>query len=210
MSDAPYELPMFPLGSNVFPTQVLPLQIFEPRYLELIDVVLATESRSFGVVLIERGWEVGGGDVRSDVATRVEVLQAEQVPDGRWAVVGAGVERLTVIEWLDDDPFPRALVAPRDRVDDGGAPLGELEDLLAETLGIGARLVGAEPPDLDQLASDPINRLDQMSAVAPLTPFDRQGILEAGSTSIQIERLRSALEDKLILLRSEADQRGSD
>ena len=56
-------VPMFPLGSVLFPHALLPLRIFEPRYQALLDSCLAGDGR-FGVVLIERGFEVGGGEDR--------------------------------------------------------------------------------------------------------------------------------------------------
>ena len=60
-------LPMFPLGTVLFPYAVLPLHVFEPRYRALTEHCLAGDG-CFGVVLIERGSEVGGGDTRFAVA----------------------------------------------------------------------------------------------------------------------------------------------
>ena len=85
-------LPMFPLGRVLFPHMVLPLHVFEPRYLALIDDVLAGDQR-FGVSLIERGHEVGGDDQRSDVGTVAQIVKTERLDDGRWLVIGLGVER---------------------------------------------------------------------------------------------------------------------
>ncbi|MEY2464632.1 MAG: ATP-dependent Lon protease, partial [Acidimicrobiaceae bacterium] len=62
------ELPMFPLGTVLFPSVFLPLHVFEPRYREMTRHCLDTQ-REFGVVLIERGSEVGGDDVRTQVGT---------------------------------------------------------------------------------------------------------------------------------------------
>ena len=64
MTDSPRELAIFPLGSVLFPGMPLPLRVFEPRYVAMIASVLGNAEREFGVVLIERGSEVGGGDVR--------------------------------------------------------------------------------------------------------------------------------------------------
>ena len=64
---------MFPLGSVLLPGVVMPLHIFEPRYRALARRCLEGDRR-FGVVLIERGSEVGGGDVRCGVGTRAEVV----------------------------------------------------------------------------------------------------------------------------------------
>ena len=81
-SDWPRVLPMFPLGSVVLPGVAIPLHVFEPRYRALVMTCL-TEDRLFGSVLIERGSEVGGGDVRANTGTLVRLLEAEETPDGR-------------------------------------------------------------------------------------------------------------------------------
>ena len=64
--DAVREVPMFPLGTVLLPGGILPLHVFEDRYRELTEYCLGNQT-SFGVVLIERGHEVGGGDVRASV-----------------------------------------------------------------------------------------------------------------------------------------------
>ncbi|MGN6600680.1 MAG: LON peptidase substrate-binding domain-containing protein, partial [Actinomycetes bacterium] len=103
------ELPMFPLGSVLFPGMPLPLQVFEPRYLALVSDLLAGEAQEFGVVLIERGSEVGGGDVRFEVGT-VATIVSVQVADGFIALLARGGRRFQVVRWLADDPYPRAEV----------------------------------------------------------------------------------------------------
>ena len=205
-ANASIVLPMFPLGSTVFPGQIVPLHVFEPRYRALLTELTAEGADgTFGIALIERGFEVGGGDRRVAVATRVEILQAEQFDDGRWAVVAAGVERLNIVEWLDDDPYPRARVEPRVVADNGGDSLDGVEELLMRTLDLAARNAGVAPPDGIQFSSDPQTRLDQLCALAPLTDFDRQAILEAQTSRDQIEKLSAALADKQLILRAQLD-----
>src|SRR6478609_3186788 len=106
---SPVVMPMFPLGTVLFPHALLPLHVFEPRYRLMTQRVLRGE-REFGVVLIERGSEVGGGDTRFDVGTVARVVQIAELPDGRYAVATVGLRRIRVIRWLDDDPYPRAQV----------------------------------------------------------------------------------------------------
>ena len=193
---------MFPLGSTVFPSQIVPLHVFEPRYRQLVDDVTALEVPTFGIALIDRGHEVGGGDHRVDVATRVEILQQEQLDDGRWILVAAGVERLNILEWLTDDPYPRARTGVRERRDNGGGSLDDLERLLLETLAL------AVPDDsLSELSfsADPLTRLDQLSAVAPISTFDRQRVLEAETSALQIDALDRALRDRREVLVGVAD-----
>ena len=96
---------MFPLGTVLFPYALLPLHVFEPRYRLMMRHVLDGD-REFGVVLIERGSEVGGGDTRFDVATVARVVQAAELPDGRYALATVGMRRVRVERWLDDDPYP--------------------------------------------------------------------------------------------------------
>ena len=96
-------LPMFPLGTVLLPGMVLPLHVFEPRYRQLVQDCEAGDGE-FGVVLIERGSEVGGGDVRTDVGTVAKIVQSQSLPDGRYLLATVGARRLRVERWLDDDP----------------------------------------------------------------------------------------------------------
>ena len=98
---------MFPLGTVLFPYGVLPLHVFEPRYRLLTEHCLAGDG-CFGVVLIERGSEVGGGDTRFDVGTVARIVRAGQLPDGRYVLATVGIQRL-----------PRARLAARRSVPAG-------------------------------------------------------------------------------------------
>jgi Lon protease-like protein len=174
---------MFPLGTVLMPSQLLPLHVFEPRYRELMHQLTAPEAvPELGVVLIERGREVGGGDQRVSTGTVARLLQHRQLPDGRWVALVAGTGRLRVVRWLPDDPFPQAEVEevlepawdPEDEV-----ALAEAEQLVRETLALASELGEAGVPADLKLAGDPSLRLWQLCAVAPLGPFDRQRLLEA-------------------------------
>src|SRR5688572_29499609 len=96
-------LPMFPLERALVPYDQLPLHIFEPRYRAMMKDCLGND-REFGVVLIERGSEVGGGDQRFAVGTLAHIMQAVELPDGRFLIHAVGVGRIQVSRWLDDDP----------------------------------------------------------------------------------------------------------
>ena len=100
---------MFPLGTVLLPSALLPLHVFEPRYRALVRDCLAGD-REFGVVLIERGSEVGGGDVRFDVGTRARIVEAAELDDGRWVLILVGDGPGPGATWLPDDPYPRAEV----------------------------------------------------------------------------------------------------
>src|SRR3954471_6137726 len=100
---------MFPLGTVLFPHALLPLRVFEPRYRLMTERVLRGDGE-FGVVLIERGSEVGGGDTRFDDGTVARIVRAQQLPDGGYALATVGLRRIRVVRWLPDDPYPLAEV----------------------------------------------------------------------------------------------------
>jgi Lon protease-like protein len=178
-------LAVFPLGTVVVPTAVLPLQLFEPRYLTLLEDLTAPGAGEpeFGIVLIERGSEVGGGDVRGTVGTVVRLIEASRLPDGRLVIAVVGTRRFKVDRWLPDDPYPRAETSD---VDDVGRWDDSCDRLLTDAtravrraLALAAEL--GEPGasmgfDLDV---DPAVASWQLCALAPLGPMDRQQLLES-------------------------------
>src|SRR5215470_17375918 len=134
---------MFPLGSVLFPYAVLPLRVFEPRYLELTDAVLKGDGR-FGVVLIERGFEVGGGDTRFSVGTVARIVDAARTPEGRYLLATVGTERFRVRKWHADDPYPRAdieMIPEPKQVPDGASERRDaVERLLVQSLAMHTEL----------------------------------------------------------------------
>ena len=100
---------MFPLGTVLMPGAPLQLQVFEPRYQTLLADCLAGDGR-FGVVLIERGSEVGGDDQRTDAGTLAQIIGTGDLGEGRTALLAVGTHRIQIVRWLHDDPYPRAEV----------------------------------------------------------------------------------------------------
>ena len=179
---------MFPLGSVLLPSTLISLHVFEERYRALARDCMAGDRR-LGVVLIERGSEVGGGDVRFDVGTRALISDAVELDDGRWILILAGEERVRVRRWLPDDPYPRAEVAVCAEAPAGPEAVrrrDELERLLRTVLAQKAELgegAGAGPADL---STDPAVATWQAVGLAPLGPLDAQRVL---GTDGVVERL---------------------
>jgi len=200
------ELPMFPLGSVLLPKQVLPLHIFEERYLEMMSVCLAG-NKLFGVVLIERGSEVGGGDMRTDVGTLAEIVSHRSLdgPRQRMAVLAVGLSRLQVRRWLQDDPFPRAEVEPWPcELGSTGAVSwsDQFDSVVAATRRIwGLRKeMGANDPEVpDEIAQDWQGSF-LLSNLIPLQQFDRQKLLEAPSVANRLQLLEELLQEQEQLL----------
>ena len=209
--------PMFPLGTVLFPHALLPLHVFEPRYRTMLRDVLAGD-QEFGVVLIERGSEVGGGDVRFDVGTLAHIVQASELPDGRFALAVVGVQRFRVERWLPDDPYPRADIVRLEEppVVDHGADRSELVEPVVAQLRVlnelSARLHGGAPvgepsPPL-KVSSDPEQASYEIAARAGLGSFDAQRVLELPDTATRLRALHELLADGEAVLRARLDEAG--
>lgn len=177
------EMPMFPLGSVLFPGMPLALRVFEERYLKMMGHVLEEQVPRFGVVLIERGFEVGGGDHRFGVGTIAEVLQVE-APDGPLAVVARGARRFQVTSWVAEEPFPIADVEflPDLEWEEGlEDTLSGFEETVRSILEELSQEGHASWPSTIDLAEDPIVRLWQLVGISPIGTLDHQDLLVAAS-----------------------------
>lgn len=204
--------PMFPLGSVLFPSLVLPLHVFEPRYRALMSDVLAGDEE-FGVCLIERGSEVGGDDVRTTVGTVARIQEATESPDGRWAVIAVGTRRIRVLRWLPDDPYPRAEVTEHPDPEPGPDELDLLPVVTASlrsALAKANELGDAGPPATIGLAEDPVIASHQIAALAPVSTLDQYDLLAAGTVGVRLARLESLLRDAHEVLDLRLDRLGDD
>ncbi|MFN8214082.1 MAG: LON peptidase substrate-binding domain-containing protein [Candidatus Nanopelagicales bacterium] len=166
-------IPMFPLGSVLFPHMPLALRLFEPRYLQMLAGLLEQSQPEFGVVLIERGHEVGGGDHRFGLGTMARLIEVE-AREEFMAVVAVGTSRIRVDGWLPDDPYPCAEVHPVDEFvwDEAHTEQRDsVEVIVREALAV----MGGQP-DVE-LTDDPVGRCWQLAALAPLGPLDAWRLL---------------------------------
>lgn len=199
----PQRLRMFPLGSVLFPSMVLPLHVFEPRYLQMISECEDADE-PFGVVLIERGFEVGGGDQRHTVGTMARILETAALDEGRRALVAVGTNRFRVTEWLEDDPYPQAQVTGVHRpAVDTRLPIDELDRLLRRLLAVLSE-AGVDVGNIDyELSTDPELAVDQLSTLAPLGAFDSQLLLETGTAAEQADLLATMLAEATEMLKAQ-------
>jgi hypothetical protein len=191
-------LGMFPLSTVLFPHACLPLHVFETRYRALMADCRAQDGE-FGVVLIARGSEVGGGDQRVDVGTLARISRLSELDDGRMLVLAEGVRRLRVCRWLTDDPYPRAEVMD--------SPDGEAHDRIhpagpeAQAVAVGEDAVRRLRSLLSELGDVPALPHDleisgtaeaigwQVCELAPLNLIDRQRLLSTGGLTARMELL---------------------
>ncbi|GAB3116182.1 LON peptidase substrate-binding domain-containing protein [Janibacter alkaliphilus] len=190
-------LPIFPLGTVLLPGGHLPLQIFEPRYLTLLQDLREREpaERLFGVVAIRRGHEVGAGRAEDLFAVgctaRVEAADVVR-EEGRphtIRIATTGVRRFRLDELVDTGrPYLTAEVtALSDDESVTRAEARRLAERLVVTFARYQRAVGSP----ETLVTGPLERVAaQVTQAMPLPVRERQQILEAGGDG---ERLRAAL-----------------
>jgi hypothetical protein len=193
---------MFPLGTVVFPHVAIPLRVFEPRYRQLTRDCLAG-AREFGIVLIERGSEVGGGDQRAALGTLTSIVDAQEAPDGQWALVALGTRRVRVTRWLPDDPYPRAEL--EDLGDGDWDPAADdafvaAERIVRRSLALLAELGEPAAPVHVELAPERFVAAWQLAAISPLGPLDRQGLLAIDAPAERLTRLAELVDEECAVL----------
>jgi uncharacterized protein len=192
-------MPMFPLGTVLFPGAVLPLHVFEPRYREMVRQCLDSTEHEFGVVLIERGAEVGGGDFRSMFGTVARMLQVAEMDDGRYALVTVGTRRIRINAWVPDDPYPLADVDDWPDVDNDGPELEQrVHTVAARVRRINALASELGDPHADattEISEDPLVASYHLAALAPIGPADQQRLLAATGPRERVDMLDAALDD---------------
>ncbi len=174
---------MFPLGSVLFPYMPLHLRVFEERYLVMLSRILTEEPAEFGVVLIERGQEVGGGEHRFPFGTVAQITELEGA-EGFVGVVAQGDRRIEVTEWKDEDPHPQALVRelPELEWNDVLLPLREQAELaVRRSLAMASEFTELQwAPDV-ALSDDPVAAAWQLAAIAPLNQLDQVDLLRSST-----------------------------
>lgn len=197
-------LPLFPLGTVLFPGIPLPLHVFEPRYREMVtDLLAGPEPRVFGVVAIREGHEVGAEAVRSlyDVGCVAVVRRVEALPDGRFALMTTGSRRFRISEIDESRTYLQARV---ELLDEPSGEPGEL-DKLAESVRQAFddyRSTVGEPDAAIDLPADPAVLSYLVAATMVIAVPERQELLELPATSQRLARERDLLNRELGLMRT--------
>ncbi|MEU4446822.1 LON peptidase substrate-binding domain-containing protein [Actinosynnema sp. NPDC050801] len=195
-------LPLFPLGTVLLPGASLPLHVFEPRYRQLtVDLVTgAVPERTFGVVSIKQGWEVGAENVEalSDIGCTAVLQEARRLPDGRFDLTTKGGRRFRLLE-VHEDSAPYLVASVRWLPDTAAPPEVEaVLPLLAESARAAHgryrqaayQSVGRRPPGPDIALPDLAYAL---AGDCLLTLEDRQRLLEETSPARRLRMVRKVL-----------------
>ena len=192
-----HEIPLFPLGTVLFPGGVLPLRIFEPRYLDMIANCMR-DSSPFGVVLLRRGGEVLKDSHTSevefhDVGTEARVFDFSETEKGILAVVASGERRFVVdrAESTSDGLMIGHVSLLADECDSKiTEEHGELLKVLIELMK--HPLVQEFKLDVDLTKAQSVSY--RLSDLLPVAPEEKQKLLEIDSAEERLSRLRKIID----------------
>ena len=195
-------LPMFPLGSVLFPGVSVPLTVFEDRYRALVHHLLRVEDptqRLFGTVGIREGYEVGDHGAQSLYRVGVKVLltEVEAHTDGTFSCVAVGLERIALERLETSGPFPVGHVEERPE------PAGEVDEHVVERARAVFTAYRAALADLradpysGALPRDPSYLSWTLAACAPLPMPERQALLEADDAGERLVLVTDLLQHEL-------------
>jgi hypothetical protein len=170
-------LPLFPLGSVLFPEGPLSLRIFEPRYVDMVSRCLR-DNTGFVVLLLVQGREAGAGATQAAaIGTEARIVDFDRLDDGLLGLTCVGVERVHVLKsWRQED----------------GLHVGEVEDIAPDLTCPVALECSHLPPLLRQVfgeVGEPYASMrpryddagwvaNRLAEIAPLEPNVRQRLLE--------------------------------
>jgi uncharacterized protein len=201
-------LPLFPLGAVLYPGLVLPLQIFEDRYKQLVsDLLEGPEPRRFGVVAIREGRETGVDGVSAiyEIGCVATVREITELPDGRYQLIAVGADRFKLhglddakpyfvgdVEMLDEPPGPeietRAAVAAVQR------GFRSYLDMLAA--------VGSARINVPDLPDEPVLLSYVVAASAIIDLPERQRLLAEPDALARLTAERALLAKETAIVRS--------
>ena len=209
--DCPAMVPLFPLpGALLLPRGQMPLNIFEPRYLAMVDDALKSH-RLIGMIQPDEGAEDGSRLVPPlySVGCIGRITQIAETGDGRYLLTLTGVARFEIVEEVRAlTPYRQAKVsysrfasdfearAGEDEVDRAGLLRALKEFALANELKIDWKGVNEAPNEA---------LVNALSMMAPFGPKEKQALLEAGDLKTRAEMLVAITEMELARSGSDSD-----
>lgn len=195
--DLPDVVPVFPLpGALLLPRAQLPLHLFEPRYLAMLDDCLKTEHRLIGMV---QTFDDRNGDSQlHTIGCAGRIKQFDETEDGRYMISLHGVSRFRVIKEVEGfSPYRRCNVAWDGFERDLGKPetdpgLDRDAFLLALSRFFDEHQLSADQDTLKEADDELL--INSLSMLCPFEPEDKQALLEAPSLQTRRETLFTLIE----------------
>jgi Lon protease-like protein len=186
------DIALFPLSTVLFPGGLLPLRIFETRYVDMVGACMRQDA-SFGVVLIVAGHETGGGASFAGIGTSARIVDFQTQPDGLLGLLCRGERRFRVAQrHLQADGLHRGKVdwlpdAPPIALDPKFAPLvAVLRKVMARLANIG-RFIEPNYEDASWVSH-------RLAEFLPLDPPWQQRLLEIDDPNARLDLLAPLIE----------------
>ncbi len=201
-------LPLFPLGTVLFPGMLLPLHIFEERYRQLVHELLdGPEPRRFGVIAIKKGRETGVEGVSSlyEVGCTATLRETEEHDDGRFDLVTVGAQRFR-LEAIDESrPYLQGDVGFLDEDAGDSAAAGRAASLVTAAFrdylaALAAR--GLAQVTVTDLPEEPVLLSYLVAATMIIDLPDRQGLLAEPDSLSRLNAERAMLQRETTMLRT--------
>ncbi|HXF62006.1 MAG TPA: LON peptidase substrate-binding domain-containing protein [Caldilineaceae bacterium] len=197
------DLPLFPLNVVLFPGMVLPLHIFEPRYLEMINRCL-DEEIPFGVVLIQEGHEVGGAARPYMVGTAARIMRVERLVDERMNITVVGTQRFRILELNRSRSYLSAAVSHFPAINGSTRIAMDMAQKVRPKIIEYVELLSKASQTklkLDRLPEDPTTLAFLVAIALQINNRDKQQLLEIPGIPEMLDRERYLLSLELLLLR---------
>jgi uncharacterized protein len=202
-------LPLFPLGTVLFPGMILPLRVFEERYrLMVADLLERPEPREFGVIAIRKGREVGAESVQElyDIGCVATMREARQHPDGRFDLTIVGTRRFRLLRTDRALAYYQAEVdyLPDEEEGEGQADPGEVAAVQAafrDYVNALADRAGAVIHIAD-IPDDPVMLSHVIAAAMIIDLPERQALLAAPDCASRLRAERQLMTRERAMLRA--------
>lgn len=191
-----YELPLFPLGTVLFPDGILPLKIFEQRYMDMAKACLKNGA-PFGVCLIREGSEVGAPALPEAVGTlaRIEDWDMEQLGVLQVRAAGGGRFRVLSSRVLDNG----LIIGTVEDIENDAPTQGDEFAACREFLALVLAKIGSDRHHGEARLDDPSWVSFRITEILPISPRIKQKMLELTDARMRLEVLHRVLKDQRLV-----------
>ncbi len=183
------ELPLFPLGTVLYPGGQLPLKIFEQRYVDMTKACLR-DSTPFGVCLIREGREVGEPAAPHAVGCLAQIEQWDVPHPNLFTILARGGERFRI---LDAAVSAGGLITGRVEILPEPSRPATVDRACQEVLRLAIERAGSDSVPGPVRLDDPVWVSYRLAEILPISPLEKQALLELDDTGARLAQLHELL-----------------
>ena len=183
------EVPLFPLGTVLFPGGLLPLKVFEQRYVDMTKACLR-DSTPFGVCLIREGQEIGQPATPQSTGCLATIEQWDVPHPNLFALLARGGERFQV---LDTTVNSSGLIIGKIEMLPEASTNAEMDEACEEVLRLAIKRAGADSVPGPIQLDNPLWVSYRLAEILPITPQEKLALLEITDTGARLAKLRELL-----------------